>query len=286
MTPNLNPARPAGPAYETATHAATLLRSPFLLTMAEESKKTPAERLREKADAILGFPLSEVQTQDGQTTIKPADWKVTDAGTLYKQAAELEALRQAQGSAQDAALGQAESIPQAQPEQKPKKLTAKEQAWADAYLETFNKTEASRRAGYKGNDATLASIGYQNFRKLHIISYIRLRQAETVGMSKDEVLHLMGDQARFDPLQYTRIATDQRGQYAYIDLEALKADGLGHLVREISYDKDGRQVVKFYDAQRAQENLGKANGALSQAGESEEKPFIIKVVRGVSMEDL
>lgn len=176
--------------------------------------------------------------------------------------------------------GQVESAPDSLPPKKPKKLTDKELAWANAYLETFNKTEAARQAKYKGNDSTLAHIGWENYRKAHIQAYLRQRSEEVAGMSKEETLRLLGDQARFDPLQYARIISDQRGQWFYIDLIALKEAGLGHLVKELGYDKEGRPIVKFHDAQAAQIQLGKVNGALTTAGESDDKPFIIKVTYG------
>lgn len=55
------------------------------------------------------------------------------------------------------------------------KLTPKQKAFAEHYLECGNKTEAARRAGYKGNDNTLSSIGVENLRKPAIADYIAER---------------------------------------------------------------------------------------------------------------
>lgn len=51
-----------------------------------------AERLLEKAEAMLKFPLAETTTADGQTTIKPARWSYADAARLIDTAARLKQL--------------------------------------------------------------------------------------------------------------------------------------------------------------------------------------------------
>jgi len=52
-------------------------------------------------------------------------------------------------------------------EKEERKLTLKQRAWLKAYFETFNATEAARRAGYKcRNEEHLRNIGAQNYTKL------------------------------------------------------------------------------------------------------------------------
>lgn len=48
---------------------------------------------------------------------------------------------------------------------KGEKLTLKQQAFVAEYLKCGNATEAARRAGYKGSDKTLKSIGTENLSK-------------------------------------------------------------------------------------------------------------------------
>lgn len=48
---------------------------------------------------------------------------------------------------------------------KGEKLTIKQQTFVAEYLKTGNATEAARRAGYKGNDKTLQSVGTENLLK-------------------------------------------------------------------------------------------------------------------------
>ena len=55
------------------------------------------------------------------------------------------------------------------------KLTPKQQAFADYYIETGNATEAARRAGYKQPNVQ----GSQNLEKLSISSYIAERTKPT-----------------------------------------------------------------------------------------------------------
>lgn len=53
------------------------------------------------------------------------------------------------------------------------KLTPKQKAFADYYIECGNATEAARKAGYSENAAT--ETGYENLRKPHISAYIAER---------------------------------------------------------------------------------------------------------------
>ena len=65
-----------------------------------------------------------------------------------------------------------------------KKLTPKQQAFADYYIETGNATEAARRAGYKKPNVQ----GSQNLEKLSIKSYIeeRVRALDEKRIAKGE----------------------------------------------------------------------------------------------------
>lgn len=94
---------------------------------------------------------------------------------------------------------------------KPRKLTAKQQAYCSWYVSAvvnMNGTEAARRAGYKGNDNTLATVAAENMRKPAICDEINKRMA--VAMSGAEVtvenilrrLQVLGEKAL------------QAGQYA------------------------------------------------------------------------
>jgi len=56
------------------------------------------------------------------------------------------------------------------------KFTPKQQRFIDFY--DGNATDAARKAGYKGNDNTLAQMGDQNLRKLKITKAIKDRETK------------------------------------------------------------------------------------------------------------
>ena len=66
------------------------------------------------------------------------------------------------------------------------KLTPKQRAFADYYIEIGNATEAARRAGYKGKN--LNRIASENLSKLDIKQYIdeRLAKIEDERIAKGE----------------------------------------------------------------------------------------------------
>ncbi|MFJ6207329.1 terminase small subunit [Lysinibacillus sp. NPDC092081] len=61
---------------------------------------------------------------------------------------------------------------------KVKKLTLKQQAFADFYIELGNATQAAIKAGY--SQKTAYSIGDENLRKPEIKSYIEKRMEELI----------------------------------------------------------------------------------------------------------
>lgn len=185
-------------------------------------------------------------------------------------------------------------------------LTGKQAIFAEEYLKCWNKTEAARRAGYDGNDATLSAIGYQNFKKLQIQEYIQQRIAEN-AMTADEVLMRLAEHARGEHGKYINTkprldmvamakdgkgdlildAIDENGDidvvrlalegklelYApyilnggYVDLAALEREGKMHLVKGIKNTKDGL-VVEFYDAQAALVHIGKYHALFTEKTE-------------------
>lgn len=72
------------------------------------------------------------------------------------------------------------------------KLTPKQQAFCDYYLETGNATESAKRAGY--SEKTAYAIGEQNLKKVDVVAYIKERmgtkETERVA-AQDEVLEFL-----------------------------------------------------------------------------------------------
>jgi phage terminase small subunit len=72
------------------------------------------------------------------------------------------------------------------------KLKGKQKDWADSFLSNGdNGTQASRDAGYKGNDNTLCSTGKENLRKPHIKAYVdacKERDSKKLSITRESLL--------------------------------------------------------------------------------------------------
>lgn len=146
------------------------------------------------------------------------------------------------------------------------RLTTKQQAFSEAYLETLNATEAARRAKYKGSYATLRSIGSENLTKPNIQEYIEKRLKD-MAMSANEVLARLSKQARApDVTEFVQareiydVTFDGEkvfvGMGLSIDLEAIRKAGLGSQIKKISQTSNGI-AIEWYDAHAALVDLGK-----------------------------
>lgn len=156
-----------------------------------------------------------------------------------------------------------------------KNLTGKMKKWADAYVLTLNKTEAARRAGYNGNDVTLAQIGYENYRKLEIQEYLKEQFAKQ-AISSEEVFTRLIEQATGDLGEFTdvQLFTD------------LKEHPKSHLVKtlttEVFEDRNGKvhHKMKFelYDAQAALKAIREMRGLDAPTKQEHSGELIFKIV--------
>lgn len=136
-------------------------------------------------------------------------------------------------------------------------LTGKMLAWADAWLETRNKTEASRRAGYKGNDVTLAAIGYQNFKKLQIQEYIKQRLDEK-AMPSEEAITILADIARGSVEDFLTFHDGMK--LPILDLKKARDNGKLHLIKKLEFTKEGGIKLELYPKDSAARDIGKMHG--------------------------
>lgn len=134
-------------------------------------------------------------------------------------------------------------------------LTQLQENFVNEYLVDFNATRAAQRAGYKGTDASLATIGWENLRKLEIAEAVSQRLQEK-AMGPDEVLMRLAEQARNEHGRYI----DENGS---VNLPLLIADGKGHLIKGVKETQFGRNI-EFYDAQSALGLLAKHHGLLNE----------------------
>lgn len=91
------------------------------------------------------------------------------------------------------------------------KLTAKQKAFADAYVgpAKLNGTEAARIAKYKGSDGTLRVVAHENLTKPNVRAYIDdLLTADS--MTAVEVLREISDVARSEWRDHLQIVTDPK----------------------------------------------------------------------------
>lgn len=130
-------------------------------------------------------------------------------------------------------------------------LTGKQQAFINAYVQCLNATESARKAGYKGSDASLAQIGYENLRKLEIRSEIDRIMRES-SMPADEVVFRLAQHASIDLSPFM----DSFGGMVTLNIKAVKEAGLGHLIKKIRNTENG-PTIEFYDAQSALDKLAR-----------------------------
>ncbi len=119
------------------------------------------------------------------------------------------------------------------------RLTGKQKLFVEAYLSNgFNATEAARTAGYKAkDDHSLASIGYENLRKLEISTAVKERMNEA-AMSANEVLKRLSDIASGKVADLV----NDKGEF---DLELAKQRKKDHLVRKLKIKRTSKKVDKF-----------------------------------------
>jgi phage terminase small subunit len=139
-------------------------------------------------------------------------------------------------------------------------LSAKQKAFINEYLSDFNATRAAQRAGYGGDDNTLAVTGSRLLRIDKVAEAIAARMQEK-AMGPDEVLRRLAEQAR---AEYSAYLTPDGA----VDFARLIADGKGHLVKGIKDTAQGRNI-EFHDAQAALVHIGKHHKLFTEKVEME-----------------
>lgn len=139
-----------------------------------------------------------------------------------------------------------------------KELNPKQQAFVDAYLQTWNATRAAKMAGY--SEKTAYSIGHELLKKPEIASCVRARIADR-AMKADECLDLLASHARADIGDLVDPAT------MTLDLKKATEQGRTNVIKKIKQttiigeDKQ-TEIFEFemYDAQAALVHIGKQLG--------------------------
>jgi phage terminase small subunit len=136
-------------------------------------------------------------------------------------------------------------------------MKTRQRVFIEVYLESWNASEAARRAGYSPRSA--ASIGWENLRKPEIEQEIARRIEEQV-MSVNEILMRLAQQARAEYAAYIR----PDGTF---DLEGITREGRAHLIKSVKPTRYGLQV-EFYDAQNALIQVARHQGLFAERTEA------------------
>lgn len=165
------------------------------------------------------------------------------------------------------------------------KLTDKQKAFINYYLQSFNATDAARKAEYKGNDNTLRSIGSENLTKPNIKAEIDARMGELV-MSANEALYELGQIARLDISEFLEFKPGIREPY--LDLQKAKEAGLMRFVKKIKYNAQGLLEFELYDKQAALVQIGKWRGLSERIEHTgpDGDSIPIRIVGGVNLDDV
>lgn len=124
-----------------------------------------------------------------------------------------------------------------------KKLTDKQQAFINEYLQCWNAAQAARKAGY--SEMTARSIGSENLTKPDIVEEIQRRITE-MTMSADEALIRLSDHARADMSDFITI----RHGLPFVDLEKASQRGKLHLLKKFRNTDKGVEI-ELQDVQSA-----------------------------------
>jgi phage terminase small subunit len=134
-------------------------------------------------------------------------------------------------------------------------LSTKQQLFVAFYCETWNATEAARRAGYKDPE----QAGYENKRKQEVAAAIEEHIAAI--MPAGEVLQLLADQARSTMEDFIDVDTNT------LDLQKAAQAKKLHLIKKFTRadtETSSRVSVELYDAQAALVHLGKHHGLFKE----------------------
>ena len=126
-------------------------------------------------------------------------------------------------------------------------LSPKRAAFVEAYLETWNASEAARIANY----AKPGSQGHRLLKNVEIQTKIKQRLTE-MAMGADEVLHRLAQQAKADVSKFFEYNDD--GSIKGFDSDYLRTHG--HLVKKMKVDPE-KIDFELYDGQTALINIGR-----------------------------
>jgi len=130
-------------------------------------------------------------------------------------------------------------------------FTPKQEAFIAWYCKLLNATSAAERAGYGGDDTTRESLGSMGAALLQNVA-VRAeidRRLKASIPSPEEVLSRVGAQATVDLSPYI-------GEDGAVDIAAMRADGIGHVIAGAKPGRNGAELA-FTSPQAAQKMLAR-----------------------------
>lgn len=122
---------------------------------------------------------------------------------------------------------------------------------------------------YSGSNAR--KLGWERRQKEHIQAAIDdyFHQKE---MTPRRAVALLSEKAEFDLTHYMRFARDEDGRIIdiWVDVEAVRDDGLGHLVKGVKRDRNDNLTVEFEESLRPLEDVMKYLGLFKERIETTE----------------
>lgn len=146
-------------------------------------------------------------------------------------------------------------------------LSAMQRTFLVEYLLTGNATRAAEAAGYTHPDKQGPRLRHNDKIQAAIDEYFHRQE-----MSAGEVIARLSQQAKAEYGRYLR--WDSVCREVVCDLEMLLADGLGHLIKKVGYERTGSQtavqVVEFYDAHTALVDVARYHGLFGPKGDGDD----------------
>jgi phage terminase small subunit len=149
----------------------------------------------------------------------------------------------------------------------------------DAYLVSWNASDAARKAGYA--EKTARQQGARLLTDVDILAEIAAH-VEANGVKRDEVVFRLSRIARANVADF--LGVDPATGRVIVDLAKVKADESG-VVKRVRLYSDGGVMLELHDAQQALEVLGKALGVLRENVHIENRDTLqvtTRIVRVVS----
>lgn len=155
-------------------------------------------------------------------------------------------------------------------------LSNKHQAFVNEYLKCWNAAEAARRAGYNGKSNV---VGSQLLANLSIRAEIEARLNE-MQMSANEVLLRLANMARSNIADFVHVSSAKDVQDLGDAAQVIKK-----FKRRKYYPKGGDPYdeieIELYPADANLERIGRHHGLFNNDAGTEDKPFVVKVIKGM-----